>query len=249
MAKILILADLHGNWPALEAIIERERTWDEVLFLGDVATSGAFPNEVADWLRAQSGVFVRGNHDQDLIDDNYQEPTDDPDRLWHRWTYETLSAKNHAFLKSLEQTATVERQGRTLRLYHGHRLPIGGRLWPDGRAALFHQMAALHGEPLHLTAHNHVQFRRIVGGVTFINPASVGQPRCGQPLAQYATMEEGKIQIKAAEYDIERIATALDDLPLPRDFIAEWQMCFRTGLLPRRYGWQRYAQLRAKGFR
>ena len=49
--KTLILSDIHGNLPALEAILDRERDYDKCLFLGDVVDYGPSPKECIAFLR------------------------------------------------------------------------------------------------------------------------------------------------------------------------------------------------------
>ena len=58
--KILLLADIHANWPALAAIRE---TFDACLFAGDLVDYGTDPVPCIEWVRAHATAAVRGNHD------------------------------------------------------------------------------------------------------------------------------------------------------------------------------------------
>src|SRR5689334_2621300 len=58
--KILVLADIHANWPALEAIQER---FDACLFVGDLVDYGSNPVPCVEWVQAHATAAVRGNHD------------------------------------------------------------------------------------------------------------------------------------------------------------------------------------------
>ncbi len=59
--KSLIIADIHANLASLEAVLESESSWDEVLFLGDAVVGGPHPNEVLSRLSELDGVFLMGN--------------------------------------------------------------------------------------------------------------------------------------------------------------------------------------------
>lgn len=61
--KILILSDIHGNWPALEAVLANESNWQALFFLGDVVEYGPDPKPCLDFLRQHADFYVRGNHD------------------------------------------------------------------------------------------------------------------------------------------------------------------------------------------
>ena len=50
--KLLILSDIHGNWPALEAVLAAEPEHDAVVFCGDVVDYGPQPVECLRWLRS-----------------------------------------------------------------------------------------------------------------------------------------------------------------------------------------------------
>jgi predicted phosphodiesterase len=58
--RYLILADIHANIDALEAINE---SFDRVLFLGDLVDYGPAPDEAVQWIRKAEAIGVRGNHD------------------------------------------------------------------------------------------------------------------------------------------------------------------------------------------
>jgi predicted phosphodiesterase len=146
--KTLIFSDIHANLAALEAVLEAERTWDEVFFLGDAVLAGPNPNEVLDVLRDLKGIFICGNHDLEVIEGIHatedrstvhalaevargiRRKTKDlfhvghaeayePDHVWRLWTEQQISEANREFLAGFIETAHVERAGLTIRLIHG----------------------------------------------------------------------------------------------------------------------------------
>ena len=62
--RALVISDIHGNLPALEAVLAAAGTVDEVWNLGDVVGYGAHPNQVVDKIRTVATINVRGNHDR-----------------------------------------------------------------------------------------------------------------------------------------------------------------------------------------
>lgn len=61
--KLLVLSDIHGNWPALQAVQEEA---DAIVCLGDIVAYGPFPRECVAWVRERAAHVVRGNHDTAL---------------------------------------------------------------------------------------------------------------------------------------------------------------------------------------
>ena len=71
----------------------------------------------------------------------------------------------------------------------------------------------------------------------------------GYPLALYASLSERGIALHALPYDVEATCRAMAELPLPPDYIADWQQAFRSGLLPARYDNSQVVPLRTAGYR
>lgn len=272
----LIISDVHANLAALEAVLAREQAWDEVIFLGDAICGGPQPEEVVQRLATLDGVWIAGNHDIEPFERAFTGQETDPDRIYMRWTRDRISPAGRAFLQSFQPTQVIERDGLVMRLHHGYfptppglrrrrpgimyralrklRRKLFGkgwdsRIWPDTDARVFHRIARAFPERYVLLAHSHVQFRRQVGGTIFINPGSVGQPRLGQPLATYAILERGEIELKAAPYDVEATCRALEAVPLERPFLEDWKTAYRTGTLPARYAFRDWEPLIRQGYR
>src|SRR5207247_6106406 len=66
LMRILLLADIHGNWPALQAIQEPH---DLCLCLGDLVDYALEPQPCTDWVRKNCSHGVRGNHDHGAAQD------------------------------------------------------------------------------------------------------------------------------------------------------------------------------------
>ena len=105
--RYLIIADMHGNWDALVAVLEdaQKRGFEEVLVLGDLVGYGATPNEIVEELGRLEMPFqaIRGNHDKVVsgIDDGSNfNPTA---LLAARWTSDAMTEENLGFIRNLPQ--------------------------------------------------------------------------------------------------------------------------------------------------
>lgn len=249
--KSLILADIHANLAALEAVLDREGTWDEVIFLGDAVVTGPQPDEVLSRLASLDGIFLMGNHDREVLAADADAPGADPDVQWVQWTRRQISGENLRFLAGFSDTRVLARGGLTMRLLHGV-LPQewGYRLWPDTAPSVFAALADRYGEPVILSGHSHVQFQRVQDGTTFVNPGSVGQPRLFQPLACYALLHDGQMSLEAVPYDVERTCRAMDRVPLDDEgYLNAWKESYRKAVVPARYGVRDLSHLRGEGYR
>ena len=78
MPKIAILSDIHGNLPALQAVLKRvaKSGAEEIVFGGDLVGYGASPRECVELVRGLGGHCVLGNHDAytKQVADNAREP-------------------------------------------------------------------------------------------------------------------------------------------------------------------------------
>src|SRR5215469_17042356 len=110
MPKIAIIADIHGNLPALEAVLAEiaAEGVERVVCLGDVATLGPQPREVIARLRAQGCPVVMGNTDADLLalgPSAGATPVDDwRNEEFDQWCAAQLTDDDRAYLRSFQPT-------------------------------------------------------------------------------------------------------------------------------------------------
>ena len=98
----LILSDIHGNYEALEAVLEDARgRYDRILCLGDLVGYGADPNQVAEWAKANVVSIVRGNHDRACTGTDLLEYFNPAARASALWTRGALTPDNRSYLEHL----------------------------------------------------------------------------------------------------------------------------------------------------
>lgn len=71
--QILIVSDIHGNLPALELVLAKEKKVDLIISLGDVVNYGPWSNECVELLNEQKNkILLLGNHEEAFISSNYK---------------------------------------------------------------------------------------------------------------------------------------------------------------------------------
>ena len=215
--RALILSDIHANLEALDAVLDASAgAYEELWNLGDTVGYGGSPNEAVDKMRALAAINVRGNHDRVCCGLTSGAGFNPVARAAARWTEETLTTKNLAWLKSME-VGPVERGGAACA--HGSPLDEDDYIlnvrdaWEPLRKAV---------KPLTFFGHTHVQgvfalegtkwhegrpkFSSKKGAVSWtlpldagmrylINPGSVGQPRDHDWRAAYALYDAEKAEV------------------------------------------------------
>jgi putative phosphoesterase len=216
--RILVISDLHANWPALEAVVAAE-AYDALLVGGDLVSYGPHPREVVELTRSHATVVVRGNHDDALAHGSdcrcapASKPLAEATRAVHR---ELLSRDDATYLGTLPLTGAFTADGRSLFSVHASPREHLYRytLTPDAPEAHLRAEIAERSEDVVLLGHTHFPMIRTVGAQTVINPGSVGQPRDGDPRASYAVIVDGVPQLRRVAYDVERTVRDLRALPV-----------------------------------
>ncbi len=211
--RILVIADIHANWPALEAIRE---PFDVCLCLGDLVDYGAEPGPCIQWVRENSKHVVRGNHDH-AVAQNIVGSGEVGYPFLARATrplmWKLLGAEERTYLARLPLTLHLAIDGLDFYLVHATpRDPLDEYLLDD--VAQWQRRLQATEANFVCVGHTHRQFLISANGCQVLNPGSVGQPRDGDPRAAYAIIEDGRVELKRAEYDIDRAVAALDQSPI-----------------------------------
>ncbi|RQG93523.1 metallophosphoesterase family protein [Natrarchaeobius chitinivorans] len=252
--KHLIIGDIHGNLPALEAVLAEESDWDSVIFLGDAVDSGPHPNQVLTRLANLSGTFLMGNHDSEITESKDKDPP--TPREYTKWTNNVISEENRSLIRSFIPDTVLsfpDAELGDMRVHHGDftiedsDIDWNGRLWPDSDSEIFELLSDRYDEPIVVFGHSHVQFERYKDGTRFINPGSVGQHRLQTVKACYAVLEDGIFDLKAVEYDAEKAVKALHELPLGDALIKERSQIYTDGILT--IDLRDFTSLREAGYR
>lgn len=199
--KILVFADIHGNATALDAVLQKERDFDSVVFLGDAVSPGPQPNETIDILDKLGGVFIRGNHEYTALNRTSIARWPDGHKALMEWIYDELHASGYQFLMSFCSPGEYDLDGRVFVLAHGDENEEVRHVLPDSPEQYFDAFRYGNSQADVLFGHSHVQFRRTIDNQQFINPGSIGQNRCGHVVACYGILEEGDFTHHHVAYD------------------------------------------------
>jgi len=225
--KILILSDIHANWYALEAILDKE-TYDALVFLGDVVDFGPSPRNCIKFLIKSSKAHfwgVRGDHDHAMaygINSNCPGELNTVSNITREWEEGFLSSEEVGFLRRLPMKNEFSIDSMNFELVHGS--DIDPKEFSKGQARGIENNEIYHNDEIEgeseinfiLVGHSHKPFIKSVANTTILNPGSVGQPRDFNPRASYAVIENGTAYIRRVSYDIERTVNDLERSDLPR---------------------------------
>jgi diadenosine tetraphosphatase ApaH/serine/threonine PP2A family protein phosphatase len=208
-----LLYDVHGNLPALEAVLV-DCPAERFLLGGDYASFGAWPRETVERLRELDAEWIRGNVDRWLVEaDDAPEPMLPLIERSREMAGQELSNE----LAALPETAT--REGTLF--CHASPLSDMDSFYPEPQDSDAERLMGVEAERV-VFGHTHLQFERAgPGGIELVNPGSVGMPLDGDHRAAYALLhDDDTIELRRVEYDWRTSAKAVrervGDLPADR---------------------------------
>lgn len=228
--RIAVLADIHGNLPALQAVLADIATREAaaVYCLGDLVGYGPWPNQVIELLRAQPIACLQGNYDEGVGEELLVCGCDFPDEEAARlgeislnWSIDETSEENKQWLRQLPGTLQVELAGRRLLLVHGSPRKNNEYLTESFPAEQLVAMLEQANADILLCGHTHLAYHRQLGDRHVINAGSVGKPKQGNPNAVYQLIELGqRVAVTTVEvaYDAAAAAEAVLAAGLPEEF-------------------------------
>ncbi|MBK7353106.1 MAG: metallophosphoesterase family protein [Nitrosomonas sp.] len=193
--RIAVVSDIHGNLPALEAVVSHFKRIgiDKVINLGDSLSGPLLPLETAQFLMAQDWIHLAGNHDYQILA-HESDQCSDVDKL----AYSQLSTKELDWLKSLPNTLYLNQD---ILLCHGTPessnsylletvMPYGARL------ATINEIKDRLGKDkeakLILCGHTHQpRSVKVLDDLLIVNPGSVGLPAYSDGTPFFHTIETG----------------------------------------------------------
>ncbi|MHB0915669.1 MAG: metallophosphoesterase family protein [Thermoleophilia bacterium] len=220
--RILVLSDIHGNIDALEAIDE---PFDRILFLGDVVDYGPEPGACIEYLTERDALRVRGNHDNAVAfkaDCACGEAFKHLSVITREYMWSILSPAQLKWVGEPDTSLELWQAGKSI--YATHAAPTDNLfryLTPETPDSQLQVEAQAAGTDIILTGHSHQPFARLIDDRLVVNVGSVGQPRDGDPRASYAIVENGQVELKRVDYDVERAVDRLERLPIDPDAIGE----------------------------
>ena len=219
--RVAALYDIHGNLPALEAVLQevRQAAVDQVVVGGDVFP-GPMPRETLTCLLDLDVPvqFVQGNGDRVVLAQMAgRESREVPEQFREvvRWNAQQLHPEDEQVLASWPQTHRVQIRGLGDVLFC-HATPrsdteVFTRLTSeDGLVPVFDGLNV----PVVVCGHTHMQFDRTIGRVRVVNAGSVGMP-FGEPGAYWLLLGPN-VELRQTRYDLANAAKRIRDTTYPQ---------------------------------
>jgi putative phosphoesterase len=232
--KVALIADVHANLPALEAVLAhaRKRKVQAIWNAGDFVGYGPFPDEVVRRVRAEKALSIAGNYDLKVLHADRPPRAKDKDpekRYAFKWALDNLSPESREHLASLPKELRLNVAGWNVLITHGSPESPKEHLTPETPKSRLRRLARKAKADLIVCGHSHVPFARRVGARWFVNPGSVGRPDDGNPQASYAVIALRRVADESrpdslmvrhyrVPYDAERTAERIRQLGLPESF-------------------------------
>jgi len=232
--EILLISDIHANFPALEAVINHfnDRSFEAVLNCGDSVVYAPFPNETLHWLADNNVISILGNTDRKLIKllkgRSFKKPRKKEKRIMYTWTSTELDARSKKYILSLKKSRQLSLDGHSIGLFHGSPADPDEFLFPDTSPARFAQLAATSPAEIIITGHSHTPYHIKRDGCHFINPGSIGRMFDSNPAASCAVLTLNGSIIHTAffriPWEIQRTTEALRNNNMPQIYQLMYQM-------------------------
>ena len=200
--RVAALYDVHGNLPALEAVLADPRLAEADLIVsgGDVV-AGPMPSACLDLLCGLGPriAFVRGNADRNVLERGETHGA--------AWCADELGPERLATVAGWPLTLELDVAGGATFCHATPRFDddLVTRLTPDDELAAVLAAASTH---LVVAGHTHIQVDRLAGGHRFVVAGSVGRPYEGRRGAFWALLGDD-VELLCTDYDVESAAAAI----------------------------------------
>lgn len=191
--RVAVLCDIHGNLPALEAVLAEVEA-DLIVVGGDVGP-GPLVSECLELLAPLPARYVMGNGDRELIE---PDPGGNAPAALLEWCGARLTAADRERLAAFEPTVSVD----GVRFCHGSPrsdTEIVTAVSPEERLAPMFEGV---GETVIVCGHTHHQFDRAVLGKRLLNAGSVGMPYEDEAAAYWLLVDDGEPELRRTDYDV-----------------------------------------------
>ncbi|MEJ8554190.1 metallophosphoesterase family protein [Tepidibacter sp. Z1-5] len=226
--KIAVIADVHSNIYALDAVVNdiKEKNLDLTVCVGDLVGYATFPNEVINLIRRENILTVMGNYD-DAVGNmriicgcDYPDAKDAENAARSlQYSIENTSEENKEFLANLPKEMTLTFEGKTITFVHGSPRKLNEYLKEDSKEAK--EVMEEFTEDILVCGHTHKPYYKMYEDKMLVNSGSVGKSKTGSPDANYVIIdikEDAKVDIVEVSYDFEKTAKAIEESVLPNEF-------------------------------
>lgn len=215
--RSIFLSDIHGNLPALEAVVAHLPDHDEVCVAGDLCLEGPQPAEVWDRLRELGWRLVVGNTDQEIVSPDPE--AREKKRAIVEWTREQMGPERVAALGELPFSLRAGDSGCVL-VVHANPRNTDEHLYPTMTEEELEPYLRDVSEPILAFGHLHIPYVRPAGRHLLVDVSSVGHPKDLDRRAAYTVIEwkgeaRSVTQVRVP-YDIDATISAYRSSGMPQ---------------------------------
>jgi predicted phosphodiesterase len=230
-----ILSDIHGNLEALQSVLAdiKQQECEQIVCLGDIIGYGPDPQACLD-IVAGFDACILGNHDlAALFDPEGFSNAAEQAILWTRHQMESGDTPENCFrrLEFLAHLPRTRREGPVMFVHGSVRNPINEYVFPEDvynrrkMEKLFSmiQRTCFQGHThvpgvftseMKFLRPDEISYRhRLTDDKVMVNVGSVGQPRDGDWRSCYVILEEPNVTFRRVEYDVDKTAQRIYDIP------------------------------------
>ncbi|MGE6394958.1 metallophosphoesterase family protein [Chryseobacterium scophthalmum] len=232
MIQIAVFGDVHGNLPALEAVLNdiEERGIRQKFCLGDLVDFAPWGNEVIEKIRSLNITCLMGNHDERIAFDvpviplnKHSEEETAARFLAINHSKKYITEENKAFLSELpfhlKLNYKIGEKHWNIQLVHSSLESNDAYLYESENDEIFQNMLGESQSDVIMMGHTHMSFKKYFNGKWAINSGSVGRSREENRLASYVilTLDEEKVtpEIIQLDYPLEKVAQEIEKSEIP----------------------------------
>ena len=223
MTKIGIIADVHSNLYALEAVLDRfkHEHVDGVICCGDIIGTGPHPDEIVKAVMEIPNMLacVSGNHDRYLTEGFSEEKMSPQEAAYHRWEHGRISRESRDFLAHLPYSVTLSVMGKAI--YVTHYAMDANNWYVAPKQYDYSHLCDIFGDvdaDIIIFGHEH-KGCVINGDKWHINPGSLGCPGRDKNIARAGLLRVGENDVIYSEmriaYDVAKTLEDIENLNFP----------------------------------
>jgi len=233
MSRYVLVSDIHGNYPALQAVVDAEGINSTYLVLGDLFGLNAYPKKTLDLIRSLDARVIIGNHDYAIfVQDEGHVNNEALSEFERSYTLESLTQEDIDWVRDQSSFDTFEDDsGNSICITHAKAWPEESRGYTSGNSGMpkgniphfasrvlknRNYQYVFHG-------HTHEQYSldcsRFGHDIHFVNPGTLGYK------STYAVVdtETGHVDLKSVDVDQDRITDHIQDvLPETAPSVNRW---------------------------
>lgn len=223
--KFAVIGDIHSNLYALQSVVQdiQTRGIEKTYCTGDLVGYLTDPNGVIEYIQSHKILTIQGNHDlkivqsdktgEDVLNSLSEQELQNSASFHHN--NETISDINRLFLAQLKQEMVLNIEGFSIQIIHGSPDSISEYMYEDDEKLTTFALTSIHDVIIY--GHTHVPYHKVIEGVHFINPGSVGKPKHGNHKSTYMIVEviesELKTELVEVSYDIITLINDIKENP------------------------------------